>query len=498
MALFINGQRTSSGGGNRNQGNRNQGNRNQGNRNQGNRNTGNRNAGNQNRNQGNRNQGNRNQGNKGNKGPKTATPAVNPLLDPTQTLSGTRLQQAAQGVADAQTVGPISELAKQVAANRQQTQGVQTQDFNYYLQLANAAKDAVGQQQANDAGLNTTLQGVGQQTQATLGQLGQQALGGANARFQAQGLGGDTTAQIGAQTAGAQGVAAQNAQTFQQQGATQGAANVAQGISNRQAVQQAGQEQLSNVALKGEQANEPLNAKIAGLQASRGALYSNALGSIRQSERNYQIAQEGLGQSAQKLNLTAQQNSITDALKKLGINQAAAAAAARTATSAANNQRTTKTSAANNAANNATSVANNQRTIAAENQRAAKAGSGSGGGVGGRGGLTVNEQNKSYGDVRTAMTLIRQGQAAGHPEALIRQALTDGSFQKGVHRIDPILVNAAYEILGWGHITPATARQMFQMGLRGAPFGNPRPRPAPGPSGVPTRRGIGPGGRAAG
>src|ERR1039458_2780151 len=124
--------------------------------------------------------------------PKTASTSGfnSPLYNPSQTLSGKALDTAAGKIADAQVKAPISQLASQMATNKLSNAAGQQQDFQYYMQLAQQAKDAVGQQQQIGAGLNSTLQGINTQQQAGIAQAGQPAQARALGRMGAMGLGG--------------------------------------------------------------------------------------------------------------------------------------------------------------------------------------------------------------------------------------------------------------------------------------------------------------------
>lgn len=294
-----------------------------------------------------------------------------PLYNPSQTLTGKALDTAAGQIADAQTKGPITELAKQIATNNASNAQGQKTDFGYYMQLAQDAKNSVAQEQQIGAGLNSTLAGIGNQTQAQLGQIGQQQQGGAVGRMSALGLGGDASASLSAAQAQQQGVAAQNSQTFRDQGATQGANYGSTGAQIGAAVPLAGTSAISQLAKQGQLANEPLNSKIAAEDASRGALKATALGQLRTAERNYQIAQEGIGVKTQALQTTAAQDQAKNLLTERGQNITQGDNAARLAQQNLDSLRTTNTSAANNQANNSTRVLLQQmKNSAAKGKRA--------------------------------------------------------------------------------------------------------------------------------
>lgn len=393
------------------------------------------------------------------KAPRANTKGFNsPLFNPSQTLSGKSLASAAHGIADAQTAGPLSELAKQIAANNQQSAGEQKQDFGYYMQLAQAAKDSVSQSQQAQTGLNTTLQGIGAQAQQAIGTAGQAALGGTVGRMNALGLGGDSTQQIQADTAQQAGTAAQNAQTYQQFGASQGAANTAQSLSQYANTGLQGQEKIAAVAQKGQLANEPLNAKVADIQASKGSIYSTALGQLRTAERNYQVAQEGLGIKQQGQQLTAAQNATKNALTARGQTLTAQAKANALKVTSANdqaNQAAKAASLAERTNNDALSQAYRQASLAAK----------SSGKPGGAKPISAVSQVRLYGQITHIEGLIQQAQAGG-----IKDDQKIRGLLKSKYSYPDTFIEAAFDLLGYGALTPQTARGLHAMGMRGGTF----------------------------
>ncbi len=267
---------------------------------------------------------------------------------------GGSLQQQAHDIANAQTVGPISELAKQIAQNNQQSAASQQQDFGYYMQLAQAAKDAVTQSGQVASGLNSTLAGIGQGTQTALQGIGQQAQQGAVGRMNALGLGGSSAQDLAAATAQQQGTGLLNAQTFQSQGANQGASNQGQQIGQLGATGLEGTAAISQLANRTQVANEPLNARMAALQASKGALYGTALGQLQSNQTKNAIALAAITGRTNASILSAQTSRQNNAANN---RTSRANTQARNAQSALNNLRTTTTSANNNRANNQTRAA---------------------------------------------------------------------------------------------------------------------------------------------
>jgi hypothetical protein len=119
------------------------------------------------------------------------------LYQPSQTLSGKALGQAASQIANVQTQGPISALAAQMAKQHAQGAAAGKQTFGYYQQLARDAQTAMGQQTGINSGLSSQLAGIGQGTQQQLGQFGQNAQGGAVGRAAALELDGGSQGMLG-------------------------------------------------------------------------------------------------------------------------------------------------------------------------------------------------------------------------------------------------------------------------------------------------------------
>lgn len=286
---------------------------------------------------------------------------ASPLYNPSATLAGRNLSNAAWAIANQQVNGPIKDLAGQIATNNANSAQGQKTDFGYYQQLAAAAQQQVANAKASGATLQSQLVNSAGQTQSALAAAGQQAQGGAVGRMAALGLDGGASASLGAQTGAAQQQAALDSQTSQNLGAEQSANNVGYAAGVGANVSLAGTENIGNLARANALANIPISQKEADLRASRGTLAATALGQLRTQERNYQIAQGTLGfknatlattqaQNTARNNLTARGQNITAANDKATqLNRAAAISQSNV-----NNLRTTNTSAANNAANNST------------------------------------------------------------------------------------------------------------------------------------------------
>src|ERR1035437_1845782 len=368
------------------------------------------------------------------------------LYNPSQTLSGKALDTAAGGIADAQVKGPISELAGQ------------KQDFGYYMQLAQAAQDAVGQQQSIGTGLNSTLQGINAQQQAGIAQAGQQAQSGALGRMGAMGLDGGQLAALGATTAQQQGIGALNAQTFQSAGANQAANYTAAASANRGVVSLEGEQQIGDLARAGALANEPLNAKIGALQASRGALKATALGALRTQQRNYQIAEQGLQNTANAPGITVAQdvakNKLTasgQAVTMRGQDLTAAGKAATNALTASGQQITSARDQANALYHNA---------LRAQKQgklgTAAKP-------------MAPAQNSKFWGQVQKTLGLIQEAQGSiGKPNGAVAGTIrTTISAKFG---FTDAVIETAYELLGYGSISASQAQILHGMGVRGGTY----------------------------
>lgn len=407
------------------------------------------------------------------------SPYSSPLYNPSQTLTGKPLAQAAGQIADAQTQAPLSELASQMARNNRQGTAAQGRTFSYYMQLAQDAKDSLGQEQAINSSLSSQLAGISQGTGQQIAQYGQQATSGALGRLGALGLDGGQLGQLQAETAREQGVGALQAGTFQAAGANQGANYAANAASSLGTNALRGQERLADMAQGTALENAPLADKQASLIASRGALTATALGQLRSQERNYQIAQEGLGvkQSAINSENTRSANTIS------GEN-------ARSANSiAAANQRSANAIAAEGARSAATiagEASRNNAAIAARHSAAIIA-------AGGKTALSTHEQNALYNEIDRLPNLIKSMRAAvvtpTQSAALAKEGVTAavGSRLSGQQirtalnsqYPSPQYVTAGYELLGYGHITPQTAAYLHSAGLRGSHYKVAAPPPTP-------------------
>ena len=106
---------------------------------------------------------------------------------------------------------------------------------------------------------------------------------------------------------------------------------------------------------------------------------------------------------------------------------------------------------------------------------ATKAGGGAGGGgtSGAAGGgakpLTTLQNNAYWGKTSTVEQLIKDGQAKGLSEQQIRANLMDGQ-NPSKSKYDQVMIEAAYELLGYGSITQSTAANLHNYGVRGGTY----------------------------
>jgi hypothetical protein len=288
-------------------------------------------------------------------------------LNPNQSLSGQALLKAAQALASSQTAGPLAELKSQIAQNNLQTQGTMNTASSAYQALLPSVQQGVTASQGIANGLNSTLAGIGQDTQNQIAGSGQNALSSL-LKYAPQGDAGVNTAapaqnDLAAETARQAGLAAQQSGTTRAFGANQGANFAQTAASNLGSFGQQGLETIKGIGQSGTVKNQPLVAKIADLQAQQGALTATDLGKLRQQEVANQIARAGVGIRQQGINATVRGQNIAAANDQARINATLrgqnitkANDAARLAQQNLDNLRTTNTAKANNQANNSTRV----------------------------------------------------------------------------------------------------------------------------------------------
>lgn len=413
--------------------------------------------------------------------------APNPLLNPNQPLSGKALQQAASSLTNAQISGPLAEIAKALAAQDNQTQGTMKLAGSTFNQLGQQAQQGVTDQQQNATSLNNALQQIAGNTNSQLQGIGQNATQSLLSHSP-QGDGGLATpalAGLAADIAKQQGIAAQQQGNQQAFGANQGGNYTGLAASQLGTNAVAGTDALKSIAQSGQVKDQPFTQKIADLQAQRGALQATNLGKLRQQEINNRITETGLGLKQQDLTQTAAQNQARNQLTARGQNIQLAGQKVTQANDLAN--QTLRAAALNEKTGN--DQASQALKQAALNLKASQGGQ--------KAGkpriLTPGQQNTIYRNLDEMATLIKTAQQSGHKAADIKQALATGQLQKGFPAQSAVLVEAAYELLGWGHVLPQTANAMRGMGLRGGNYaGKPIQVSGP-PQGL---KGIGVGGLA--
>lgn len=402
------------------------------------------------------------------------SPAVNySALSPNKTLSGKALVQAAQALAGAQMNPTIQALQSSMGQNNQQTQNALALTGNYYNQLGNQMQSSANQEGQIASGLNQQLQSIGQQGQSALQGIGQQ-----QQSYLAQytpGTGGSNPAQsaLATEIARQQGLEAQNQTGFQSFGATQGANYQGLAASQLSTGALGGQEALKSIAQAGELKNAPLSSRLAAAIGQRGALTTTDLVKLRQQEIANQVAQAGLGIKSQQAQAAttnanahvlsskaAAQNANTNVFKA---NTAAKTAAFNTSL-AVGSPPWARVQAAQGKAwsQNPNAVGSpawkNVQTAAYQRSKSA-------------GGnavkpLSTLENNAWISSLGKVQQLIRDGQQHGQNGNQIRQFLTDGR-NPSKKSYDSTMVDAAFELLGYGAISPQTAKVMTsQMGIR--------------------------------
>lgn len=244
---------------------------------------------------------------KGGKGglPKAPNPYDNPIYQPGLTLQGKPLYQAAQGLTDASTNGPLAALGTEIAQGNANANGQANLAGGYFNQLGALAQKGFADTQQVGTNLNTTLGQIADQENAGLALAGQNAT---NALNQYTPPGGDNAAgmsQLQQTLANASGLAAQNEGTNKAYGAQIG------GIGSQLAGSELGVDALAGTqairSIYGDavKAQEPLNAQMASLQANRSALLAKNIGALRQQEVANGLARQTLGIKATTANNTA-------------------------------------------------------------------------------------------------------------------------------------------------------------------------------------------------
>ena len=271
-----------------------------------------------------------------------------------------------------------------------------------------------------------------------------------------------------------QGLAAQNEGAQQIHGAQQGANYSNMAASNLGTFASRGQEMLGQMGTAGQLRNEPLTAKMAALHAQQGALLTTDLGKLRQQEINNQIARSGLG--IKQSTLTLQQNAANPNVS--GSPAQARVAATKLSGWEANPNNVGSTAWARQ--QNIT-ISNGRLTMSQNNNNPTVVGSAawarvqSANAKAGKAGTLTPQQNmvggRSLGEIVNAIQAWQQGGIksgkldANNKPIVLNPHPTDQQMQQLLGgRYDPNLVNAAFELLGYGSIDQKTAQALHGTG----------------------------------
>lgn len=363
---------------------------------------------------------------------------------------------SATALADAQTKGPLAELAAQMGANNAQTTGAIKLTGGYLNSLGGFARQGVTDQQNISQGLNTSLGLIGGGQQSALQGIGQNAQT-ALSRYTP----GDPSTSAPAmqaltsELARQQALGAQQTTAFKTAGALQGANYSGLAASALGSDALAGTQALKGIAQSGTVKNEPLSAKQAALHAQRGALYSTDLAKVHQQNIANDFAAKGLGLKQQGLALTAAQdaarNSLTASAQKLtarGQDITAAHNAATEALTASGQQIT--------AARNAANAAYQQSKTTGKTPAGGKP-------------LSSSLNSKALGQISKAVGMIHEAQASfGKPGGAQRGNVRNLLASKTGY--PNYILDAAFEVVGYGALSPSTAAYLHSIGIRGGGY----------------------------
>jgi hypothetical protein len=393
-------------------------------------------------------------------------------LDPNAPLTPQNIQAIATYLAGQQVNGPISDITKTIATNQAQTQGATNLTGGYFNQLGQQAGQGVMAQNNIASGLNNQLSGIASGTQGQLQGIGQNAMASllkyAPQSDPQNSLAAPALGSMATEIARQQGLSAQNSATSRAFGAIQGANFQNLAASNLGTFALRGQEALKGIQQAGQLRNQPLAAKIATLQASRGGLIATNIGKLRQQEITNSIARAGLGIKAVTANV-AQQNANSSS-QNAGTN----------ALNAANQQMSRDRIFGLDQKKYGDAVAkdNYQRTHGLGPYKP-------GSPAANKPSPNSTKYLTDLGKIQSAITTWQQQGVKDrkgnvlepHPTDVQMKQLLGGTY-------NPVLIQAAFELLGWGHITGTTAGMMHQMGIRGGSFRGQPIQVAPAPNQV--------------
>jgi len=382
---------------------------------------------------------------------KSAAPAAstnqwsNPLYQPTATLSGKSLSDAATALTNATYDPVISQYQQQIANRTQQGAAAQQQAAGYFNQLGQYAQSAVDKANSIGADLNTTLQSIGQGTQSALTQFAQQAAPQALQSLEAQGLGGGATQQLASQLAGLQSTAAQEQQARQSYGATVSSAASQRAAGMLGAYALGGQAALGKIGEATQQALTPMETNLTSEQAKKAAAFGTNLQALRQQQFNNLVAQSGLNIKQATL-----QNTITqDVANRTSREKIAAGVQA-----GANARSKASIDAA---------WARNQANITSREKAAAQKAAAKGStGAGATKPLTLSENNSYWGTVAKGISAIGVARSQNYGWPAIRTEL--------LTKLNDLQARAAVELWQYHYLSPGTAQQLHGSGVRGGTY----------------------------
>lgn len=406
--------------------------------------------------------------------------ANNPLLNPNVPLSGSSLLQAATGIVNAQINPVLQDLAAQIAQNQRQTTGAENLTGGYFNQLGQQAQQGLTAEQGIQSDLNSQLAGLNANETSQLQGIGNDAL--ASLQKYSPGSAGQTFASSLASEIGRQqGLAAQNQGAMSAFGAKQGANYSGLAASNLGTFGLKGQEDLSQIAQAGQIKNAPLTQKIADTQAQRGADLATAIGKLRQQEITNQDTAAGLGIKQQTANASTL-NSQSSAKNAATNAQNANTNVTKANNSAKNQNFQNNPYAVGSAAWARTQAANKASWMndpnAVGSAAWARANKASGGSGSSKGLLTAAGNSRMNDILNRAISAIDGLQDSPTPptEQQIRTALANGSAKNNgvsIGKINPIVIEAAYELLGYGSIDQSTAAGLRSIGMYNTHWINP-------------------------
>lgn len=216
---------------------------------------------------------------------RVAAEDANPLYSPSVQLSGNALAKAARQLAGIEITPQLRALQQQAKTTRQQGSRLADRAGGYYDTLAGRSQQAQSMAQAITDRLNTTLTGIGAETQGAIREAGaeEQSRLQADAVQRGIGLEGGAVVDAATEQAAAEARAATTGQALRTAGAQQGAG--AEQLVNALAAsgQLAGGEVQGQIAARQQGLLGQIGAQRAGVQAQRGPLTTKYATELRQS-----------------------------------------------------------------------------------------------------------------------------------------------------------------------------------------------------------------------